>query len=52
MQTTYYAAKAIEDHKFDAARRSAPKRRVRSEKAEKAQEAWSVRATRPVAHPS
>ena len=52
MQTTYYAAKAIEDHKFDAARKSAPKRRVQNEKAEKAQEAWSVRAVRPVVNPS
>ena len=52
MQSTYFAAKAIEDHKFDAARTCAPKRRVRTQKTEKAREAWSVLATRPVVNPS
>lgn len=53
MQSTYYAAKAIEDHLFDSARKSTRKRRVRAEKAEKAQEkVWAARATRPVINPS
>lgn len=51
MQTTYHAAKAIEDHLFDAARRSAPKR-LSGEKLGKTGKAWSVRATRPVVNPS
>lgn len=53
MQTTYYAAKAIEDHLFDAARRSAPKRREKTKKSGKLQEeTWAARATRPVVTPS
>ena len=52
MQTTYYAAKAIEDHLFDAARRSAPKRKDRSLKVQQAEKKWAVRATRPVVNPS
>ena len=52
MQTTYYAAKAIEDHLFDAARKNAPERKDRSLKAEKADKKWAVRATRPAVNPS
>ena len=52
MQTTYYAAKAFEDHLFDAARKSASKRRDRRQKAEKVEKTWTARATRPVVNPS
>ena len=52
MHTTHYAAKAIEDHMFDAARKGAPKRRVESKKSEKLEEKWATRATRPVVNPS
>jgi ribosomal protein L20A (L18A) len=53
MQTTYYAAKAIEDHLFDSASKSTRKRRVRAEKAEKAQEkVWATVASRPAVSPS
>ena len=52
MQTTYYAAKAIEDHLFDSARKSASKRRVRIQKADKVERTWAARATRPVVNPS
>ena len=52
MQTTYFAAKAIEDHLFDSACKQAPRRRDRSQKAEKAREqTWTARATRPVVNP-
>lgn len=52
MQTTYFAAKAIEDHMFDAAHRSAPKRRERADESEKAEKKWAARPARPVINPS
>lgn len=52
MQTTYYAAKAIEDHEFGAARRRPPQRLHRTVTARSDRRAWALRAGRPVANPS
>jgi hypothetical protein len=52
MQTTYHAAKAIESHKYDAARLSAPQRRDQAKKAPRSKKDKPAWTTRPVIKPS